>query len=66
MGIPLEGSLPGEAFQTGKSLVAGSLDLAGLDPTVQHAAVGEGICLRDPCGRVAHLDGAVLVGQTEP
>src|SRR6516225_6706682 len=43
MGIPLEGSLPGEAFQTGKSVVVGSLDLAGLDPTVQHAAVGEGM-----------------------
>jgi formate hydrogenlyase transcriptional activator len=43
MGIPLEGSLPGKAFQTRRAVVAGSLDLAGLDPTAQHAAVGEGV-----------------------
>jgi len=43
MEIPLEGSLPGKAFQTGKSVVAGSLDLAGLDPTAQSAAVREGM-----------------------
>jgi len=43
MEIPLEGSLPGKAFQTGKSVVAGSLDLTGLDPTAQSAAVREGM-----------------------
>jgi formate hydrogenlyase transcriptional activator len=43
MEIPLEGSLPGKAFQTGKPLVTGSLDLVVLDPAVQHAAAGEGM-----------------------
>ena len=43
MGIPLEGSLPGKVFQTGKPVVVGSFDLAGLDPTVQSTTVGEGM-----------------------
>ena len=43
MGIPLEGSLPGKAFQTGKPVVVGSLDLVGLHSTVYCATVGEGM-----------------------
>jgi formate hydrogenlyase transcriptional activator len=43
MRIPLEGSLPGKVFQTGRPVVVGSLDLAGLDPTVEWTTLGEGM-----------------------
>jgi formate hydrogenlyase transcriptional activator len=41
--VPIEGTLPGDAFRTGKPMVVNRLDPAELTPEMYHKAIGEGL-----------------------